>query len=306
MINQQTLSKTISFRGIGLHSGSKVNVRVKPADENQGILFRRVDLCGHTEVPADLDHVKDVNFSITLGTNGLVIKTVEHLLASMAGLGIDNATVEVDGPEVPGMDGSAMPFVGMLREAGVIRQSKPRYFIKVTKPIEVVMDGRFTILLPYPEQKISYTIGFDHPLLNRQYISFAMNETYFAEQIASARTFGFLKDAEKMKKMGLAKGVSLDNSIVIGEKRVLNDKLRYKDEFVRHKALDFIGDISLVGKPIIGHLIALKSGHQMNTQLCKKVLEESGSWVLVDGNGAEDLYRDEISEASPALTAKVV
>lgn len=298
---QRTLSKAICFSGIGLHTGASVNVRVKPGCENQGIVFRRVDVGGYAEVPADLEHVKEVNFSITLGTNGLTIKTVEHLLAALAGLGVDNAVVELDGPEVPGMDGSARPFVELLREAEIIEQSEPKQFIKVKRPIEVAVDGKFAMILPHPEQKISYTISYDHPLLGRQHISFAMNEDYFAEQIASARTFGFLKDAEELKKLGLAKGVSLDNSIIIGERRVLNGGLRYNDEFVRHKVLDIIGDLSLAGHRIIGHLIALKSGHSMNTLLCRKVVEDRGSWVLVDGYEMEDLYHGEIGE--PILAA---
>jgi UDP-3-O-[3-hydroxymyristoyl] N-acetylglucosamine deacetylase len=221
-------------------------------------------------------------------------------------MGIDNALIELDSPEMPGMDGSAKPFVEKFLEAGVVEQSEPKKFIKIKKPIEVALDGKFAMILPHPEQKISYTISFDHPVLNRQHISFNMNEAYFTEQIAAARTFGFLKDAEELRKLGLAKGVSLDNSIVIGEKRILNERLRYSDEFVRHKVLDFIGDLSLMGRPIIGHLIALKSGHQVNTLLCGKVKEREDSWELVDGNEIGYLCPGERIDREPVLAAEAL
>jgi len=306
MINQRTLGKTLFFSGIGLHGGENANVRIKPADEDQGIIFKRVDADHYAEIPADLEHIKQINYSITLGENGLEVRTVEHLLAALAGMKIDNATVELDGPEIPGMDGSAKPLVDLLSEAGTIEQTKPKQFIKIKRPIEASIDGKFAMILPYPEQKISYTICFDHPVLGKQHISFIMNDAYFTKQIASARTFGFLKDAEAMSKLGLARGVSLDNSIVIGEKRILNEKLRYKDEFVRHKVLDFIGDISLAGRPIIGHLIALKSGHYMNTRLCKKLLEETGSWTLIDGKGLRETNAAEERFTYPELVAETV
>lgn len=279
---QRTLARPISFTGIGLHLGSKVNVTIRPADADNGIVFVRTDLPDHVEIKADVENVVDTKFATTLGHNGAKISTVEHLLAAFLGLGIDNAIIEIDSSEVPIMDGSASPFVYLLRTAGIKVQNRFKRFLVIKKPIKVSDGDKKVILAPLKGLKITYTVEFDHHLISRQSCAMEFSNGVFEREICRARTFGFLKEIEVLRANGFAKGGSLDNSIVLGDFRVLNeDGLRFPDEFVRHKILDSIGDLSLLGVPVIGHLIAYKSGHALNHKLIKKVVSNRKSWRLV-------------------------
>jgi len=280
---QRTIARPISFTGMGLHLGKKVNVTIKPSDVGNGISFIRTDVPNPVEIKADAANVMDTQFATTLGCNGVKISTVEHLLAAFVGLGIDNAVVEIDSSEVPIMDGSASPFVYLLRSAGVKVQNGPKKFLVIKKAIRVSDGDKKTILAPFKGLKITYTVDFEHHLISNQSFAVEFSNGNFESEICRARTFGFLKDVENLRANGLAKGGSLDNTIVIGDFRVLNeDGLRFPDEFVRHKILDAIGDLSLLGVPVIGHLIAYKSGHTLNHSLMKKVISSEKSWKIVE------------------------
>ena len=265
--------------GIGLHSGRPVRLELKPAAVGHGIRFRRTDL--GVEIPATLAHLARLDHATTLSRNGVSIDTVEHLLSALHALGVDDVLVEVDGPEVPILDGSAAPFVILIHEAGLRPLATPRRYLKVLKPVEVVRGGKWARLLPADHFRVSYTIGFDHPLLRRQAASFRVTAETFATEIAPARTFGFLREVETLRRSGLALGGSLDNAVVIGETGVLNNKLRFEDEFVRHKILDAIGDLALLGHPVVAHLEASKAGHALHAALALKLEQTPGAWTLV-------------------------
>jgi UDP-3-O-[3-hydroxymyristoyl] N-acetylglucosamine deacetylase len=276
---QKTLSQKVSVSGTGVHSGKKTNLTIKPAPENHGIKFRRVDLPGTQDIPAIFKMVVDTSLATVLGINGTIISTIEHLMASFAGLGIDNALVEVDDYEIPIMDGSAWIFTQLIEKAGIEKQTAPKHFIIVKEPIKVTESDKSVVIYPEPMFKITCKIDFSHPLIGKQEIIFDRAKNNFGKEISQARTFGFVKDLELLKKFSLAKGGSLDNAIVIDKDRILNKEgLRYPDEFVRHKLLDSLGDFSLLGMPIQGHIITHKSGHAMNHLFIKKLLENKHAW----------------------------
>jgi UDP-3-O-[3-hydroxymyristoyl] N-acetylglucosamine deacetylase len=233
------------------------------------------------EIPATLAHLARLDHATTLSHEGVSIDTVEHLLSALNALGVDDVLVEVSGPEVPILDGSAAPFVILIHEAGLRPLATPRLYLKVLKPVEVVRGAKWARLLPSDSLRVSYTIGFDHPLVRHQAASFRVTPETFADEIAPARTFGFLREVETLRRSGLALGGSLDNAVVIGETGVLNNKLRFEDEFVRHKILDAIGDLALVGHPVVGHLEASKAGHALHAALALKLTRTPEAWALV-------------------------
>ncbi len=277
---QRTLKQEVSFEGIGLHTGRNTKVCLKPAPRDTGILFIRSDK--NLAIKASIGSVTDTAFATTIGFNGAKIRTVEHMLAALAGLGIDNAFIEVNGSEIPILDGSSIDLTSMILNSGIAKQSKKRPYIRITSPI-VLTDGHAEIAaFPYNGRRITYRIHFTHHLLGEQKLSLDLNEESFTMEIAPARTFGFLKDVEYLKANGFARGGSFDNAIILGETGVLNSTgLRFKDEFVRHKILDLIGDLSLSGFPIQGHIIANKSGHTTNLKFLKKLFSHPEYWELV-------------------------
>src|SRR6188472_1548130 len=287
MNSQRTLRRPVSCTGIGLHSGNKVTLSLKPAPADYGIRFQRSDL-GGLEIPATVTHLGGgIQYQTGLTRETVSVETVEHLLAALTALGIDNAIVELNHPEVPIMDGSAAPFVYLiLNEAGVKRLTAPRRFLKVLRPISLTHGDKRIALYPSDHFKVSYSISFDHPLLRHQSRTMRITEESFVEEIAPARTFGFLKEVETLRQRGLALGGSLDNAVVLGETGALN-ALRFEDEFVRHKILDVIGDLALVGHPIIGHLVVHRGGHALHTAFAARILEEADAWRLVEGRESE-------------------
>ena len=278
---QRTLKRSLSCAGIGLHSGKKVNLSLKPAPAGTGIRFRRTDL-GGVEIPARVSHVGAVAYATQLKLGEARVETVEHLLAALASTRIDNAFIELNTPEVPIMDGSSAPFIYLVQEAGVRTLAEPRKYLKVTRPVTLTRGDKQIALFPSDHFKVSYTIGFDHPLLRHQTRTIVVTEDSFIEDIAPARTFTFLKEVEMLRQNGLALGGSLENAIVLGETGVLNNALRFEDEFVRHKILDAVGDLALVGYPVIGHLVAHRAGHALHTEFAAKILEETHAWRLVE------------------------
>jgi UDP-3-O-[3-hydroxymyristoyl] N-acetylglucosamine deacetylase len=278
---QRTLRRPVSCTGIGLHSGNKVSLSLKPAPADFGIRFRRSDL-GGLEIPATVDNLASIQYATGLACGEGSVETVEHLLAALVSLGVDNVVVELNHPEVPIMDGSASPFVYLIHEAGIKTLAVPRRFLKVVRPIALSSGDKRIALYPSDHFKVTYSISFDHPLLRHQSRTLEITEESFVEEIAAARTFGFLKEVEMLRQHGLALGGSLDNAIVLGETSVLN-ALRFDDEFVRHKILDVLGDLALVGHPIIGHLVAHRGGHALHTSFAARILEEADAWRLVEG-----------------------
>ena len=280
MTFQRTLRRQVACAGIGLHSGQKVTLGLKPAPADSGIRFRRSDL--GTDIPASVVHLSGTNHATGLSRNGATVDTVEHLLAALVSLGIDNVTVELDRNEVPVMDGSAAPFVYLLQEAGTKTLSTPRRYLKVLRPITVSSGDKMMSLYPAENFKVTYSISFDHPLLRHQSQTIQMTEASFIDEIAPARTFGFLHEVEMLRQQGLALGGSLENAIVLSETGVLNNTLRFEDEFVRHKILDAIGDLALVGYPILGHLVANRAGHALHTAFARQLLSEPDAWKIVE------------------------
>jgi UDP-3-O-[3-hydroxymyristoyl] N-acetylglucosamine deacetylase len=281
MHTQRTLRRSLSCAGIGLHSGNKVTLSLKPAPPDFGIRFRRSDL-GGVEVPATVAHVGGLNHATGLARDTVRVDTVEHLLAAFVSLGVDNAIVELNSPEVPIMDGSAAPFIYLIQEAGIRQLQTPRRYLKVLQPISLSRGDKRIAVYPSDHFKVTYSIAFDHPLLRHQSRTIRLTEESFVEEIAPARTFGFLKEVEMMRQQGLALGGSLENAVVIGDTGVLNNALRFEDEFVRHKILDLIGDMALVGHPLIGHVVAHRGGHALHTEFAARVLAESDAWTLVE------------------------
>jgi UDP-3-O-[3-hydroxymyristoyl] N-acetylglucosamine deacetylase len=290
---QRTISKPVGFSGIGVHSGKKVNLTIKPAPVNHGIKFVRTDLTDKPSVSAHFNMVVDTSLATVIGYDGFIVSTIEHLMASFAGFSIDNAIVELDAYELPIMDGSAGPFISYIKTAGIEEQPGPRYFFVVKEPIELKEDGKFVGIYPASKFKITCTIYYDHPLIREQSYSIDVSDQVFEKEICRARTFGFLQEIEYLKKYGFARGGSLDNVIVLDEKDILNkDGLRFPDEFVRHKILDCIGDFSLLGIPILGHVIVNKSGHSFNHAFLKKFFENKKSWetrIIHDINESKSL-----------------
>jgi UDP-3-O-[3-hydroxymyristoyl] N-acetylglucosamine deacetylase len=279
MIYRRTLRREVACTGIGLHSGKPVRLRLLPAPAEHGIRFVRTDVS--VEIPATLGHIGAQDHATTLNRDGVSIGTVEHLLAALLGLGIDDVRIEVDGPEVPVLDGSAAPFVILLHEAGLRPLAVPRQLLRVVRPVEVVHGGKLARLVPCEHFEVSYAIGFDHPLLRHQALSLRVTPRSFSEQIAPARTFGFLREVELLRKSGLALGGSLENAVVIGETGVLNNKLRFEDEFVRHKILDAVGDLALLGHPLVGRLEATRAGHALHAAVANRLLQTPGAFELL-------------------------
>ncbi|OPX38290.1 MAG: UDP-3-O-[3-hydroxymyristoyl] N-acetylglucosamine deacetylase [Desulfobacteraceae bacterium 4484_190.2] len=293
---QRTLMNEVGCTGIGLHTGEKVKINIRPAPANSGIKFVRTDLKGRPEVEVRFDNVFDTTLATTIGTNGCKVSTIEHLMAAFFGLGIDNAVVELDGPEVPIMDGSAAPFVFLIKSGDVREQKSPKQFIIIKKPFKVDDGNRSVCIYPSKELKITYMIDFQHPLLRNQEYELTFSGRDFVREISTARTFGFMKDVETLKKNGLARGGSLDNAVVIDDFRIINeDGLRFDDEFVRHKILDFIGDISIVGSPIIGHFVVKKSGHFLNQLMLRKLMESKKHWKVMTFKTPEECTKTNVN-----------
>lgn len=278
-LQQNTISTPVSCSGVGVHSGKTVNLTIKPAPLHHGIQFVRKDLPDCPQIAARFNQVVDTSLATVIGYNGFIVSTIEHLMAAFAGLSIDNALVEVDGYEMPIMDGSAGPFTAILKTAGIESQPGPKCFFVVKRPIELRDGDKFVGLYPASEFKITCTINYAHPLIGIQSLTRTINRETFVDEIATARTFGFLGEYELLKQYGLAKGGSLDNVVVIDTNEILNpDGLRFADEFVRHKLLDCIGDFSLLGMPIFGHLIAKKTGHAFNHAFLQKFFDLKECW----------------------------
>ncbi len=293
---QKTLRKDIECAGIGLHSGVRAAMRMRPAPPNSGIVFRRLDKNG-AEIPARQEYLQRSNLATTLAKDDVSIGTVEHILSAAGGLGIDNLIVEVEGAEVPILDGSAAPFIYLMHEAGVRVQQAPRQFIKILEPLRIEDDDKFVAIYPSDRFKISYTIDFEHPLIGEQRQTFVVTPRCFTEQIAPARTFGFLREVEALRRAGFALGGSMENAIVVGNNSILNNQLRFEDEFVRHKILDAIGDLMLAGAPILGHVVAYRAGHALHAGLVEEIERCAESWRMVTW---EDMVYD-IASRRPYL-----
>jgi UDP-3-O-[3-hydroxymyristoyl] N-acetylglucosamine deacetylase len=287
---QRTLCQDVGFSGIGLHSGKKVRLTLKPAPINNGIKFVRKDLPDNPTIPARFNCVVDTSLATVIGSEGVIVSTIEHLMACLAGLSIDNVTVELDSYEVPVMDGSAGPFTRMIMDAGIQEQEAPRHFFALKEPIELEHNGKFVGAYPDTTFKITCNIDFEHPLIGKQSCSIEVEDHIFKREISGARTFGFLHEVEYMKRYGLARGGSLDNALVIDDNDILNNEgLRYKDEFVRHKLLDCIGDFSLLGMPILAHIVTVKSGHAFNHAFLENFFNHKASWQTLTLNEPVEL-----------------
>ncbi len=291
MIKQRTIKSQIKATGVGLHSGLKVEMTLRPAAPDTGILFRRVDCDPPVNIPLDPYRITDTRLCSALEGGGAKVSTVEHLLSALAGLGIDNLVIDLTGPEVPIMDGSAAPFVFLLQSAGLEEQNAAKQYIRVKKHVEVVDGDKHVSLSPYNGFRLEFGIDFDHPVFEKSGKSVVIDfaETSYIKEVARARTFGFSHEVEMLRNSGLALGGSLDNAIVMDEYRVLNsDGLRYDDEFVKHKVLDAIGDLYVLGKPLIGSFHAYKSGHALNNQLLRTLLADQEAWEKVSFQRVED------------------
>jgi UDP-3-O-[3-hydroxymyristoyl] N-acetylglucosamine deacetylase len=301
--SQRTVSRSVTCSGIGLHTGQRAQMTILPAEADEGVTFVRTDLAGQPAVPARTDHVVSTLLSTTIGQNGASVSTVEHLMSALAGTGIDNAKILIDGPEVPVMDGSAAKFVDLLRGAGSRAQARPRRFLLVRRPLSVIDGDRFVRIEPADRLRISCTIDYEHPVVSTQSLDLTFSDQAFAKEIGPARTFGFLEDYEALKANGLAKGGSLDNAVVVGPDKVLNgDGLRFEDEFVRHKILDFIGDLALLGRPVIGHFEIYKSGHALHHQV-NQLLQSSPHVQEAVLSSAEEAREHQVRVPSFGLVA---
>lgn len=283
MVKQRTLSNAIRATGVGLHTGEKVMLTLKPAPVDTGIVFYRVDLGEPVEIKATPQSVTETIMSTTIEADGAKISTVEHLMSAFAGMGVDNAYVELSTHEVPIMDGSAAPFVFLLQSAGIAEQNKAKKFIRIKKPLKVKDGDKWVKLEPFNGFKVSFEIDFDHPIFKNsvQQATVDFSTTSFIKEVSRARTFGFMDDLEKLRAAGLARGGSFDNAIVMDSFNILNDDgLRYKDEFVKHKILDAVGDLYLLGHPLIGAFSAHKSGHALNNQILRQLIAQEDTWEL--------------------------
>jgi len=299
LIRQRTLKNVIRATGVGLHTGEKVYLTLRPAAPDTGIVFRRVDLDPPVDIPATPDNVGDTTLSTTLVKGDVRISTVEHLLSALAGLGIDNAYIDLNAAEVPIMDGSAGPFVFLVQSAGIEEQNAPKRFIRIKKTVTVEDGDKWVRFEPFEGFKVSFAIDFDHPVFKDrdQAAVVDFSTTSFVREVSRARTFGFMNQIEQLRASNLALGGSLDNAVVVDDYRILNeDGLRYEDEFVKHKILDAIGDLYLLGRSLIGAFYGYKSGHELNNRLLRALLAEADAWELVT---FEDIDKAPISFAQP-------
>ncbi|WP_454723164.1 MULTISPECIES: UDP-3-O-acyl-N-acetylglucosamine deacetylase [Cupriavidus] len=304
MLKQRTIKSLVKTVGIGLHSGRKVTLTLRPAPADTGIVFTRVDLPEAIEIPASASAIGDTRLASVLQKDGARVSTVEHLMSACAGLGIDNLYVDVDAEEIPIMDGSAASFVFLLQSAEIEQQSAPKRFIRVKKAVEVRDGDKLARLEPFFGFKLAFTIDFRHPAVDKTGQTFSIDfaDTSYVREIARARTFGFAHEVEALREMGLARGGSLDNAIVLDEHRMLNnEELRYGDEFVRHKILDAIGDLYVVGHPLIGAYIANKSGHGLNNQLLRALLADQEAYEVVTFERVEDAPPAFLPQLQPAF-----
>ncbi len=300
MIKQRTLKNVIRATGVGLHTGEKVLMTLRPAPANTGIVFRRVDLDPVVEIAAKAHHVGDTSLSTTLVVDGVRVATIEHLMSALAGLGIDNLYVDLSAAEVPIMDGSSGPFAFLIQSAGIAEQNAPKRFIRIRKPVEVRDGDKWVRFEPYEGFRVAFEIEFDHPVIRSHTCSADLNfsTTSYLKEVARARTFGFMRDIEYLRQRNLVLGGSLDNAVVLDDYRILNqDGLRYEDEFVKHKVLDAIGDLYLLGYSPIGAFFGHKSGHEMNNLLLRALLADESAWEKV---GFEESARAPISYVQPA------
>ncbi|MEP7207261.1 MAG: UDP-3-O-acyl-N-acetylglucosamine deacetylase [Casimicrobiaceae bacterium] len=292
MLKQRTLKTPIKTVGVGLHTGVRVEMVLRPAPPNTGVIFHRTDLPQSVDIPADATHVTDTRLSSTIEKAGARISTVEHILSALAGLGIDNLHVDVAGPEVPIMDGSAGPFVFLLQSAGILEQDAPKRYLRVLSTVEVRDGDKWARFEPFDGFKLDFTIDFPHPVFGSEnrHVTIDFAEHSYVKEVARARTFGFMQDVEAMRAAGLALGGSLQNAVVLDEFRVLNTEgLRYDNEFVKHKVLDAIGDLYLLGHPLIGQFTAYKSGHGLNNALARALLARRDAYVLHTFNAEADV-----------------
>lgn len=291
MVKQRTLKTTVQATGVGLHTGEKVYLTLRPAPANSGIVFRRVDLVPPADIRADAYAVHDTRLSTCLEAGGARVATVEHLMSALAGLGIDNVVVELSSSELPIMDGSAGTFVFLLQSAGIVEQVAAKKFIRIKKSVEVKEGDKWVRFDPYNGYKLSFTINFSHPVFanTKQNVMIDLGEHSYVKEVSRARTFGFMQDVEYMRSQGLALGGNLDNAIVMDEYRVINpDGLRFEDEFVKHKVLDAIGDLYLLGHPLIGAFSGFKSGHALNNALLRAMLADESAWEFVTFDKTEE------------------
>jgi UDP-3-O-[3-hydroxymyristoyl] N-acetylglucosamine deacetylase len=303
---QQTLANAVSCAGIGLHSGQPVTLTLKPAPTNTGIVFINRNGKDGASLAASVEHLVPTELCTAISGNGFQVKTIEHILAALAGLDIDNVYVEVDAGEAPVMDGSAAHFVRLIRSAGIVTQSRRQPYLKITRPLEVVDGARRVRIEPSSTAKITYSIYYNHPLIQTQTYFYEHSAYAFEREIADARTFGFLQEVEALWARGLGQGGNLDNTIVLSQDGILNESgLRFADEFVRHKILDLIGDFSLLGVPFIGHLIAERSGHAIHTRLVQQILNHPDSWVLLNADETVAASEPRAVKAAPRSASLV-
>lgn len=284
MMKQRTLKNIIRATGVGLHTGEKVYLTLRPAPANTGIIFKRVDLEVPVEIAARTENVGDTRLSTTLIKEAVRISTIEHLLSALAGLGIDNAYIDLSASEVPIMDGSAGPFVFLIQSAGIEEQNVPKKYIRIKRPLQVQQGDKWARFEPFDGFKVSFQINFNHPVFKRQpqYVEIDFSKTSFVKEVSRARTFGFMQEVELLRENQLALGGSLDNAIVMDDYRILNeDGLRYEDEFVKHKVLDAIGDLYLLGYSLVGAFSGYKSGHELNNTLLRTLLANQSAWEMV-------------------------
>jgi UDP-3-O-[3-hydroxymyristoyl] N-acetylglucosamine deacetylase len=280
LIQEQTIRSSVQCSGVGLHSGAPVSLQILPAPPGTGIVFRRTDLDGF-EIEATSRNVARVSYATSLMKKGVLISTTEHLLSSFIGLGLDNAIVELDNLELPILDGSALPFVELIQKAGIRRQRRPRRYMKILREFEMREGNKFISVYPANSYSISYSINFPHPLIGKETFQVELSNGSYLRNIAAARTFGSRADEKAMRNMGLIRGASRDNCIVLTRDGIENGPLRFSDEFVRHKVLDLVGDLALLGKPILGKVVADRAGHAMHTALVSRILRDRSLWEEV-------------------------
>lgn len=302
MIFQRTIAEQVAISGIGLHTGQRINMLFRPAEAGTGILFHRREDGKTVSIEARSENVVDTRLATVLGRGETRVSTVEHLLATLSAYGIDNLHIDIDGPEVPIMDGSAAPFTSIIEDAGIRNLGESRKFLAIREPISVIDGEKRLSIIPSRFFRVTFDIAFQHPCIALQQRSVKVSAEGFRRELAPARTFGFLRDVEQLKAAGLARGGSLENAIVVDDEKILNPEgLRFQDEFVRHKILDSIGDLSLVGYPILGHVRAYKAGHEINHQLVEKILATPEAWQLLEFNERD--IQEALNSTMPAFAS---